>query len=1777
MVNRKTVGDLNLVEANEVSNSDRLLLWDTEAPAGTRTKAITLDVLREAINEGPVTVDDHIDAADPHLQYFNEGRLATYLGNTLLADRVGTRVYVSKVGSDSRDGLSTRTSVASLKRACQIAAALPSDRVTIYIASGNYYEENPIYVPKGTAIIGDNLRQTIIRPLNDGLDMLWVSSGCYVNYLVFRDNYGDPNNPADAGRGMGILDTGSARRVEANTTTFNLFPGHSLKRVPGIFKDGGGILSFTAASIVEEAYNRYLVTNPIFVPVGTGTTASLIAKCKRDIGFIIEAVANDLRTGGNINSILAGEAYRDSNGNIQFISGMVTQMVAILNNARNLSRIAITTVPNNYPDSVAPGDCSSVQAAIDTLFNIVISIIQGGDIPRKNPGPGYIQIDQEWCEVNDISGTVLTVVRGINDPTTLRRLPGTNTIVSDPSVQEPHVSGAVITQGGRTWRYAVTFPDQEGIRGKGRITIGGGANRVVTGTGTQFTQECFVQGKIKIEGVEYIISEITSNTNLVLDTGPGSPITIPSSYAAIPPRESIFLSPYTQNCSSISVLGRSFYNSSTRSYDVNRTRSGGVLVDGAQLTANSPIRSMVCDAFTQIVSGGVGFHHKNDGYSQLVSVFTVFEDVGIICESGSYTSVTNSATNFGKEGLKAVGFSSKSLPFFATGLVANINNVTKEGINPAPSSILTSSFAPESAGRTRVTFTVSTENISKFERGQLLSIIGHNTNASALTTLLNGSNIEVDNVQFGLNRVEVLLDIAYSASFRGAVNTGNITVTQGSVFTELEVTGFTATPPSSYIVKIYLSPNVEISRHPSNAEYTVAEVSAPLTGGVTTFSLQQVIPNTVLASIPQGARIELRAPSVVNSSGHTFEFVGSSVNYNGLPENGGRSLISAQNVEVDSGKCFVSATDQEGNFSVGPFFNVNLQTGKVAFSGSISVGSLEVLSLKNSPGVPIFKFSTDRQLGGPIGTADTIIPTQKAIRDFVVDNLGAFIGLNKGTNSQANLIVQLDSTGKISRDQLPPSEPFAVYTVANQAERLVSSINGTALRAGDIVIQLAPSPAQTFILRSLANGGGTNASNWTSLSTNVIDATSITSGIISSSRLGTGTANNSTYLNGTGQWTPISRGLRATPGSGIILEGDGGTVTDNGKIYRTGFVDVGVNRAAFSNGQTSGASSTGIASFAYEDFILENSVVSLRDRAVELSKIQDIPARTILGNVTSGNAPVQALVLGQDIPVIVTYDVSVVLNQFSINSSGLSLGTLPTLYLSRGQSYKFNILTSGHPFYFVEESAAVIPGQAPASRYQRGVVGDGTTNGPIYFNVPPDAPSVLFYQSGSTSANFGRIVILKEERTVYVFSNGNYAVPRDATDVFQIGNLSAPRTVSLPSAGSVENGKSILVIDNSGTCSASNSITVAPAAGNTINGSSSYVLTLPNQGVEFKKYGNNWVAVPGTYVQPSQTVDLNSSGSVPIPPWATQATIYVAGGGGGGGSGAKADTVASGGGGGAGASFVEARFSAAELRALGPSINAVVGGGGSGGPATTSSNLAGTIGGSGGNTVVSIGGSTIAFALGGTGGGGGRIGVNEPVTADIAYPAVGSGLIIGERSFAQVIGGVGGAITAVPTGTHIFNPPPANTGPAGGGGGGCLFNTGTSPQSGGVGGRGGFDKVGLDNVFYDVDPTTLPPDAITTPEDFTYYYYYNSGGTAGGIAPGGAGADGSVANSRIQFTTVGSGGGGGASSGTGAGGRGGNGFRGSGGGGGGASRNGLSRNSGAGGAGGNGWVRVVFE
>jgi hypothetical protein len=98
----------------------------------------------------------------------------------------------------------------------------------------------------------------------------------------------------------------------------------------------------------------------------------------------------------------------------------------------------------------------------------------------------------------------------------------------------------------------------------------------------------------------------------------------------------ITTSPYIQNCSSITTNGV------------------GIRVDGSVVGG---LRSMVVDAFTQFNEGGIGVYMLNQGYVQLVSVFTICCHYAILAESGGFGSVTNSNSSFGTYGIVADGVS----------------------------------------------------------------------------------------------------------------------------------------------------------------------------------------------------------------------------------------------------------------------------------------------------------------------------------------------------------------------------------------------------------------------------------------------------------------------------------------------------------------------------------------------------------------------------------------------------------------------------------------------------------------------------------------------------------------------------------------------------------------------------------------------------------------------------------------------------------------------------------------------------------------------------------------------------------------------------------------------------------------------------------------------------------------------------------------------------------------------------------------------------------------
>tara|TARA_R110002096_G_scaffold280825_2_gene474955 strand:- start:549 stop:2990 length:2442 start_codon:yes stop_codon:yes gene_type:complete len=121
-------------------------------------------------------------------------------------------------------------------------------------------------------------------------------------------------------------------------------------------------------------------------------------------------------------------------------------------------------------------------------------------------------------------------------------------------------------------------------------------------------------------------------------------------------------SPYIRNCTSITGPDLSRNDDGTYVYpdavDAAKPAQGGdgIRNDGSKVGG---IRSIVVDSFTQINQGGKGVYLLNRGYCQLVSVFTVYCDVGFLAENGGFASITNSNSSFGNIGLKATGVTPK--------------------------------------------------------------------------------------------------------------------------------------------------------------------------------------------------------------------------------------------------------------------------------------------------------------------------------------------------------------------------------------------------------------------------------------------------------------------------------------------------------------------------------------------------------------------------------------------------------------------------------------------------------------------------------------------------------------------------------------------------------------------------------------------------------------------------------------------------------------------------------------------------------------------------------------------------------------------------------------------------------------------------------------------------------------------------------------------------------------------------------------------------------------
>ena len=430
-------------------------------------------------------------------------------------------------------------------------------------------------------------------------------------------------------------------------------------------------------------------------------------------------------------------------------------------------------------------------------------------------------------------------------------------------------------------------------------------------------------------------------------------------------------SPYTQNASVISFRG-----------------GGGALIDGTKVKQpNCPFpglepdgsasfpnqgKSMVAAAFTIVSFGGTGYKVIEDGYTQLVSVFVIFCQDGVLCETGGYASITNSATNFGTFALRGTGFRRECYEF---------DQATVNVVSQTPT------------GRTTMT-------IGGIGREPLEHYI-----------------VKIDGYRNADPNKEFFIDA---------------------------VSAVTVGPP--------FSATITLDDGVGNGLSLIRESDGATISGLT--ALQAAL----TPSAASNATIKLHRPSIVNSSSHTWEFAGSGNNYLALPENGGTKVEANEQVSENYGRVYVSGTDELGDFKVGTFARIENRTGNITFTGTVTISEVEFLKLKGGD-VVVTGFDASNTLGGA-NTSDSKLPTQKAVKDYITNNLGPYINKPYSTNAVPRALVELTDSGKISIDQIPALRPFQVFTVATQADRL--KIEGAL--AGDIAIQQDTS--QSFILNN---------------------------------------------------------------------------------------------------------------------------------------------------------------------------------------------------------------------------------------------------------------------------------------------------------------------------------------------------------------------------------------------------------------------------------------------------------------------------------------------------------------------------------------------------------------------------------------------------------------------------------------------------------------------------------------------------------------------------------------
>jgi hypothetical protein len=247
------------------------------------------------------------------------------------------------------------------------------------------------------------------------------------------------------------------------------------------------------------------------------------------------------------------------------------------------------------------------------------------------------------------------------------------------------------------------------------------------------------------------------------------------------------------------------------------------------------------------------------------------------------------------------------------------------------------------------------------------------------------------------------VDPVFTANLTTSANDGDITFTIGAPTADPSWHGDATRPQPNMVVEL------------NGVEYPILSAVANGAGWDVTISRPNPTNRSenlgLNGAVTTPATAEFFLRSMIASSGHTMEYVGSGTNYTALPENGGVPVEANQRVELNGGAIWTAITDHNGKFTVGDFFEVDQQLGFVTIpNGSIAFdlasdpspqlgGNLDVLnrSISSTTGNVVVDDTLDVNSHKVINVTDPTNAQDAATKNYVDTQDATKLSLTGGT------------------------------------------------------------------------------------------------------------------------------------------------------------------------------------------------------------------------------------------------------------------------------------------------------------------------------------------------------------------------------------------------------------------------------------------------------------------------------------------------------------------------------------------------------------------------------------------------------------------------------------------------------------------------------------------------------------------------------------------------------------------------------------------------------------